>query len=110
MKEDGAESTGGTRWGAACGKTGRKTGLAPDAGDNNAFLARNRTHHWRRMHSYGQRGMQRNADGAVVRSSLVEERMQVADRQHHCHQQQNNTAGNRNFADADWVAWLRCAW
>lgn len=40
------------------------------------------------------------ANRAVVWGRLIEKRMDVADRQHHRNQQQQNAAGDGNFANA----------
>lgn len=52
------------------------------------------------MDSQRQDRVQGDADGAMIRSGLVEERMQMAHRQHHCQQQKEDTGGDGDLADA----------
>lgn len=44
--------------------------------------------------------MQRDADGAMVGGRFIEQRMHVANRQHHGQQQQQDAGGNSGLTDS----------
>lgn len=93
-------STGGQWRSAAFGKTRREARFGLNFGDDYAPNRQQMALERRRMHSDRQRRMQGNADGAMIRSGLVQQRMQVANRQHHRRQHENDADRDGNSADA----------
>jgi len=52
------------------------------------------------MDSQRRGRVQRDADGAMIRCGLVEQRMQMAHRQHQGQEQKDDAGGDGDFADA----------
>jgi hypothetical protein len=93
------ESAGREGWGATGGEAGSNAGLEGEV-RNQDLTGLVQSHHRRQMDSQGWRCMQRDADGAVVRSGCIEQGMHVANRQHHRQQQQQDAGGNGGLADS----------
>lgn len=93
------QSAGREGWGAAGGKTRSDTGLDGEFGDEN-LTGLVQAHSGRKVSSHGRRRMQRDADGAMVGGRFIEQRMHVANRQHHGQQQQQDAGGNSGLTDS----------
>ena len=86
---------------AACGEARCDVGLRRETGNENlaALIQANDrgqmdTQRWGRV--------ERDADSAMVWRSLIEQRMHVADRQHHGQQHQEDAGGDGDFTDPTW--------